>query len=73
MAEDYAEELASLRLLRLESGRQDEFFLDLGARALSDELARLGIAHSLELFDGDHEAINARYPEAIRKLVLALR
>jgi len=72
MAEAHAEALASLRLLRLESGRQDEFFLDLGARALSDELARLGIAHSLELFDGDHEAINARYPEVIRKLVLAL-
>jgi enterochelin esterase-like enzyme len=73
MAQHHAEALTSLRLIHLEAGRQDEFFLDLGAQALSHELTRLGIAHSLELFDGDHEAANDRHPDAIRKLALSLR
>jgi len=36
-------------------------------------LTRLGIEHSLELFDGAHGGISYRYPGAIRELVLALR
>ena len=51
-------------------GRQDEFFLDLGAQAFSDELTRLDIDHTLELFDGKHGGISYRYPGAIRELVL---
>jgi hypothetical protein len=73
MAEPYAEALRGMRRIYLDAGRQDEFFLDLGAQAFSGELTRLGIDHSLELFDGKHGGISYRYPGAIRELVLALQ
>ena len=72
MAEGNAGALASMRRIYLDAGRQDEFFLDLGAQAFSNELSRLGIEHSLELFEGTHGATRRRYPGAIRELVLAL-
>jgi hypothetical protein len=72
MAEPNADALRSLRRIYLDAGRQDEFFLDLGAQAFADELTRLGIEHSLDLFDGKHGGIAYRYPGAIRELVLAL-
>ena len=71
MAEPYADALRSMRRIYLDAGRQDEFFLDLGAQAFSDELTRLDIPHTLELFDGKHGGISYRYPGAIRQLVLA--
>jgi S-formylglutathione hydrolase FrmB len=72
MVESHADGLTSMRAIYLDAGLQDEFFLDLGAKAFSDELARLGIAHSLELFDGNHDAVDERIPTAIRELVRAL-
>jgi enterochelin esterase-like enzyme len=72
MAEGHAAVLSSMRRIYLDAGRQDEFFLDLGAQALSGELTRLGIEHTLELFDGTHDGIALRQPGAIRELVLAL-
>ncbi len=73
MAAQHADALASMRRIYLVAGRQDEFFLDLGARALSDELSRLGVGHSLELFDGNHDGVDRRMPEAIRELARALQ
>jgi Putative esterase len=73
MAEPHANALRGMRRIYLDAGRQDEFFLDLGAQAFSGELTRLGIDHSLELFDGKHGGISYRYPGAIRELVLALQ
>lgn len=52
---------------------QDEFFLDLGALALSGELTRLGVDHSLELFDGNHDGVDRRMPAAIRELTRAVQ
>jgi Putative esterase len=72
MAKAHADALGSMRRISLHAGRQDEFFLDLGAQAFANELTRLGIKHSLELFDGTHSATAHRYPAAIRELVLAL-
>jgi hypothetical protein len=72
MAVPHADALGSMRRIYLDAGRQDEFFLDLGAQAFANELTRLGIKHSLELFDGTHSDTAHRYPAAIRELVLAL-
>jgi len=72
MAQPHADALRSMRRIYLDAGRRDEFFLDLGAQAFSDELTRLGIDHTLELFDGGHDGMTVRYPPAIRELVLAL-
>jgi S-formylglutathione hydrolase FrmB len=72
MAADHADELASMRRIYLDAGRGDEYFLDLGAQAFANELEKLGVRYSLELFDGKHGGIAYRYPGAVRELVLAL-
>jgi len=73
MVERHAEALASARMIHLEAGSGDEFFLDLGATALSNELARIGVDHSLELFDGNHDGVDERIPTAVRTLVSSLQ
>jgi hypothetical protein len=73
MAPAHADALRSMRRIYLDAGRGDEWFLDLGAAAFAAELDKLGVAHTLELFDGKHGGITYRYPGAIRELVLALR
>jgi S-formylglutathione hydrolase FrmB len=73
MAPRHADALRSMRRIHLESGKRDEWYLDLGAQAFAAELDKLGVEHTLELFDGRHGGIGYRYPGAIRELVLALR
>ena len=41
-------------------------------KKLAAELDKLGVAHTLELFEGTHSGVAWRYPGAIRELVLAL-
>ena len=72
MAAEHGDALRSMRRIYLDAGRSDEWYLDLGAQAFSEELSRLGVAHTLELFDGRHGGISYRYPGAIRELVRAL-
>ena len=72
MASRYADALRSMRRIYLDAGRSDEYFLDLGSQAFADELEKLAVEYSLELFEGDHGAIRYRYPEAVRELVVAL-
>ncbi|HWE15188.1 MAG TPA: alpha/beta hydrolase-fold protein [Solirubrobacteraceae bacterium] len=73
MAESHVDALRGMRRIYLDAGRHDEFFLDVGAQAFANELTRLRIDHTLELFDGKHGGIAYRYPGAIRELVLALQ
>jgi hypothetical protein len=72
MAPAHAEALGGLRRIYLDAGRSDEWFLDLGAQAFAAELDKLGVDHTLELFEGRHGGISYRYPGAVRELVLAL-
>jgi hypothetical protein len=72
MVAPHADALRTMRRIYLDAGRSDEAFLDLGAQAVSRELARHGIDHTLELFEGRHGGISHRYPGAIRELLLAL-
>jgi hypothetical protein len=72
MAPRYSEALQSMRRIYLDAGTSDEFYLDLGARAFADELDKLGVEYSLELYEGTHSGTAYRYPGAIRELVLAL-
>ena len=72
MAPRYGEELASMRTIYLDAGKSDEWYLDLGAQAFARELEKLGIEHTLELFDGGHMGIQYRYPRAIAALARAL-
>jgi S-formylglutathione hydrolase FrmB len=72
MAPERLDALASMKRIYIDAGRRDEYFLDLGARAFSNELTKAGIDHTLELFEGTHMALQYRYPNAIRELVLAM-
>jgi hypothetical protein len=72
MAPRHAEALAGMKRIYLDAGKSDEFNLDLGAQAFSKELNKLGVDHTLDLFDGKHGGLTYRYPGAIRELVLAL-
>ena len=72
MAAGHREALRSMRRIYLDSGKSDEYHLDLGATAFAGELSKLGVEHTLELFDGKHGGITWRYPGAVRELVLAL-
>jgi S-formylglutathione hydrolase FrmB len=72
MASGHGDALRSMRRIYLDAGRSDEWFLDLGAQAFSEELTKLGVPHTLELFEGKHGGLTYRYPGAIRELVTAL-
>jgi S-formylglutathione hydrolase FrmB len=72
MAPERADALRSMRCICLDAGRSDEYYLDLGAQAFAAELDKLGVQHTLELFDGKHGGLTYRYPGAIRELVRAL-
>ena len=72
MAPDHADALRSMRRIYLDAGRSDEYYLDLGAQAFAAELDKLGVAHTLELFEGTHARLTYRYPGAIRELAVAL-
>jgi S-formylglutathione hydrolase FrmB len=73
MAPLHADALRSMRRVYLDAGKEDEWYLDLGAQAFSEELDKLGVEHTLKLFKGKHGGLTYRYPGAIRELVLALR
>jgi enterochelin esterase-like enzyme len=72
MAPRRADALRSMRHVHLDAGLRDEYFLDLGAQAFSAELDKLGVEHTLELFDGTHAGITWRYPLAVHALATAL-
>ncbi|MGH2746919.1 MAG: enterochelin esterase, partial [Actinomycetota bacterium] len=72
MASDHSDALRSLKLIWLDAGKSDEYFLDLGAQAFAKELDALGIDYSLELFEGKHGGIQYRYPLALRALAGAV-
>jgi S-formylglutathione hydrolase FrmB len=73
MVKGHADALRGMRRIYLDAGCHDEFFLDLGAKAFSDELMRVGVDHTIELFDGNHDGVDERIPTAIRELVNALQ
>jgi hypothetical protein len=72
MAPAHADALRSMRRIYLDAGNRDEYYLDLGAQAFAGELDKLGVAHTLDVFEGKHGGISYRYPGAIRELVIAL-
>ena len=72
IAPQKGEALGNMKLIYLDAGTSDEYFLDLGARAFADELDKLGVDYRLELFPGKHGGIGYRYPLAIKALAEAL-
>ena len=73
MARRHAQALRGLRHIHLGAGRSDESMLDVGTCAFAHELDRLGVAHTLELFDGGHGGLSRRYPAGLASLLASLR
>jgi S-formylglutathione hydrolase FrmB len=69
MVPNHAEILRGLRAIYIDSGKRDEFYLDLGAEAFRAALARIGVTDVyFELFVGTHMGIEYRYPLALKYL-----
>jgi S-formylglutathione hydrolase FrmB len=69
MVDRHADALRGLRAIYVDSGKRDQFFLDLGAEAFRRALQRIGVTDVFfELFDATHSAIEYRYPLAVRYL-----
>jgi len=68
MVEAYVDPLLSLRAVWIDAGDKDDFYLDLGAQAFRDELARIGVPPErvfFEIFPATHASIDYRYPKAL--------
>ena len=65
LIEKYAENLKTLKLLYIDAGTRDEFYLDLGARILSEKLKEFDIQHIHEEFDDGHMKISYRYNRSL--------
>ncbi len=69
MVPRYADALRGLRAVYLDAGKQDEWYLDLGAEAFRQELKRIGVTDvHLELHEGGHMGTDYRYPLGLRYL-----
>jgi len=74
MVDGHAEALRGLRAIYIDSGKRDQFFLDLGAEAFRRALEAIGVTDVFfELFDATHSAIEYRYPLALRYLAERLQ
>jgi S-formylglutathione hydrolase FrmB len=69
MVERHADTLRGLRAIYIDSGKRDQYYLDLGAEGFRQALERIGVTDVFfELFDGTHSSIEYRYPLALRYL-----
>ena len=74
MVEMHADALRGLRAIYIDSGKRDQFFLDLGATGFRRALERIGVTDVFfELFEGTHSSIEYRYPIALRYLAERLQ
>jgi enterochelin esterase family protein len=68
----HADALRTMKLVYLDCGVRDEWFLHLGARMFTRRLRQLGIDHEYQEFDDGHMNITYRYDVSLPKLVRAL-
>lgn len=72
MVERYAASLRQMKVIYIECGSKDQWYLQYGARILHRRLTALGITHEHQEFDDNHSSINYRYVESLRRLAAAL-
>lgn len=72
MVDRYADHLRQCRLLFIDCGTEDEFFLELGARQMAAKLKALGIAHEYQEFEDGHMGVSYRYDVSLPKMAAAL-
>ncbi len=65
LVEKSVENLKSLKLLYIDAGTRDEFYLDVGAKILCEKLKDFDIPHIHEEFDDGHFKISYRYNRSL--------
>jgi S-formylglutathione hydrolase FrmB len=76
MAARHDDALRAARGIWIDAGRNDEYFLDLGAVAFRQAVADAGVPDErvyFELFEGTHRALNWRFPLSLAFLADRLR
>jgi len=69
MVPRHAEAVRGLAAVWIDAGTRDEWYLDLGARAVRDALGEAGVTDvAFELFDATHGGISWRYPRSLAYL-----
>jgi hypothetical protein len=69
MVPRHADALRGLKAIYLDGGTRDEWFLELGAQAVRDAMAEVGVTDvACEVFDAPHGGIDYRYPHGIAYL-----
>ena len=65
----HAAGLRTMKAIYIDAGKQDQYFLDLGADAFRLALAQVGVTDVFfELFEGTHSSIEYRYPISLKYL-----
>lgn len=72
MVEGHAAALRSMRLIFLDAGTSDEWYLDVGQRVFASRLRAKGIAYDFEEFEGGHLGIDFRIDASLRRIGAAL-
>jgi len=73
MVPRYADALRSQRAIWIDAGTSDEWYLDLGAQAMVDALAEIGVSDvHFETYDAGHGGIDWRYPLSLAYLAQRL-
>lgn len=72
MVEKYAESLRSLKLLFIDAGTRDEWFLDIGARILISKLREQNINFIHEEFDDGHMNVSYRFDRSLEDISKAV-
>jgi S-formylglutathione hydrolase FrmB len=73
---EFAQAMTSMRGIWIGAGKNDDFHLDLGARAFVDGLKNLGLSDEVinfDLVEANHWTIESRYPDSLRWLADTLR
>jgi enterochelin esterase-like enzyme len=73
MIEAHAESLKKLDLVYLDCGTRDEFNMIWGCRMIHSKMARMGVEHHYEEFDGGHAKMAHRYDLSLPAIHAALR
>ena len=72
LVEKYAENLKSLKLLYVDAGTRDEFYLDIGAGVLCERLKKFDVPHIHEEFDDGHFNISYRQHRSLELISNAI-
>jgi hypothetical protein len=72
MVDHHLRALREMKLVYLDCGTEDEFYLELGARQMSRKLEGHGVKHEYQEFEDGHMNIPYRYDVSLPKLAAAL-